>query len=431
MINEQVKIIYVGEKHEVTRFADPLAELVTVEIQAIDKVIESPQRHAVYFFYNEYFDRFRECIKFLRLNNFPTVYAIDGILEWRNSWEFPKGESCLWTMRPVLSHKAACLGNAQARVLDSWGNRGKCEVVGIPRLDKLDTNIKRTSKEGEIRLLVCTANTPGFTQEQIQNTEKGLIALDNWFRSNKVVNSKKLKIIWRLTGDLDKKLKIQGDKSDHTKEKIVDVIRTVDAVITTPSTVMLEVMLFKKPIAILDFNNCPYYVPAAWNISAEAHIDNVIHDLVFPPEPRLLYQNYILNDALVCDKSAAIRTVELARRMINIAENCRDADKSLTFPDNILQKSDYQSGSLVEYFDYSKLYPQNPGFQEEDRQVLQVITEDLRAKTENYETAIIESKKLNKQNNQMYRVIKHPVIRLAVKLLKIVKSDKSFGQIDE
>ena len=39
--------------------------------------------------------------------------------------------------QPVVGHKIACLGRSQARILESWGNVGKCEIVGAPRLDRL------------------------------------------------------------------------------------------------------------------------------------------------------------------------------------------------------------------------------------------------------------------------------------------------------
>jgi hypothetical protein len=41
------------------------------------------------------------------------------------------------------------------------------------------------------------------------------------------------------------------------------VLASVDAVISTPSTAMLEGMLQGLPVAVLDFHNRPHYVPAA------------------------------------------------------------------------------------------------------------------------------------------------------------------------
>src|ERR1700743_577037 len=64
----------------------------------------------------------------------PTLVLADGILEYRNTWEHPQivpGS----IFQPVLGDKIACLGQSQARVIESWGNTGKCEVVGFPKFD--------------------------------------------------------------------------------------------------------------------------------------------------------------------------------------------------------------------------------------------------------------------------------------------------------
>ena len=69
-------------------------------------------------------------------NNIPVLIIADGILEYKNTWERPDTTPGS-IFQPVLGHKIACIGRAQARVLESWGNLGKCEVVGLPRLDQL------------------------------------------------------------------------------------------------------------------------------------------------------------------------------------------------------------------------------------------------------------------------------------------------------
>src|SRR5688572_27537421 len=70
----------------------------------------------------------------------PVLHVVDGVLEWRNTWENPRSlseERGLPLFQPVLADKIACLGRSQARILESWGNLGRCEVVGAPRLDNL------------------------------------------------------------------------------------------------------------------------------------------------------------------------------------------------------------------------------------------------------------------------------------------------------
>ena len=66
----------------------------------------------------------------------PLLVLADGILEYRNTWLNP-GLPAGCMFQPLLGHKVACVGKSQARVLESWGNVGKCELVGLPRLDSV------------------------------------------------------------------------------------------------------------------------------------------------------------------------------------------------------------------------------------------------------------------------------------------------------
>ena len=56
------------------------------------------------------------------------------------------------------------LNHSQARVLESWGNAGKCEIVGLPHLDRYCEFKRRLRQPDEpFRILMMTAKTPFFT----------------------------------------------------------------------------------------------------------------------------------------------------------------------------------------------------------------------------------------------------------------------------
>ena len=107
----------------------------------------------------------------LEANRVPVLILADGILEWRNTWNNPNVTPSSF-FQPVVGHKMACIGSAQARVIRSWGNHGKCEVIGLPRLDAFAQNLvnRITREEGKslppaaaskpsVRVLVMTART--------------------------------------------------------------------------------------------------------------------------------------------------------------------------------------------------------------------------------------------------------------------------------
>jgi hypothetical protein len=375
-------LICVGSESEVAMLAEPLSRHAPVSTSAPTEVMARPDGEAVYVFYNEYFPRFRECAEYLVRLGVPTIYAVDGILEWRNIWELPEGGvSSRHTMRPVLCHKAACIGRSQARVLESWGNLGKCEVVGLPRLDALLGRRRAApSQQGTFSLLVATANMPGFTQEHVKVTEHSLAEFDGWCRQHEYVGELRLQPIWRLTQNLSDRLRPCGQISDPAVEKLPGVLDRVDAVITTPSTLMLEAMLLRKPVALLDFHNRPAYVCAAWTISAREHIPGVVAELAAPPAEKLLYQDFVLHDALECRSEAATRMVELAGRMHGTAAVCRRAGRPLVFAPEILDRAELPHHAPEEAFDLGRLYPDHPTFRDMDQARLQVRVEDLRAR---------------------------------------------------
>jgi hypothetical protein len=270
----------------------------------------------------------------------PILILADGILEYRNTWLHPElvpGS----LFQPVVGDKVACYGRSQARIIESWGNVGKCEVVGAPRLDQMLNRKPRTRAAGEpFRVLVATARTPGFTAGQTEAAERSLADLKEWLVAHEriAIGGREIKLepVWRLTGGLDAALGIPDAGNGGEPRPLAEVLPEVDAVITTPSTIILEAMMQGGPVAALDYTNSPAYVPTAWAISAPEHLDQVLPELIEPPPEKMLFQTTMLHDALECRSPAADRMIELAEAMITLAEKCRSQGRPLTLPRRIL-----------------------------------------------------------------------------------------------
>jgi hypothetical protein len=352
-------LYYVGTPEEVAHHARPLARDFDLRLVSAEEVVRVAQPGEVCVFFNEYFPRFRDACLDLKAKNCPTLYAIDGILEWRNSWELPEhGSCCLWVMRPVLSHKVACIGRSQARVLESWGNLGKCEVVGVPRFDSLANRKPRQRKSGEpFRVLIITAKCPGFSPEQIASTKQSLADLKRWFDKHPRLGDTPIEPVWRITQGLEKTIGVENQLSDTTGVDLATVLQNIDAIITTPSTAMLEGMLQGVPVALLDYHNRPHYVPAAWRITADQQIDRVISELVNPTAPQMLYQHSILHDALECHAPATPRLVELIHKMHDATQRCLSKAEPIALPRRLL--TDIQDGHHLPEptYDHASLYP--------------------------------------------------------------------------
>jgi hypothetical protein len=333
-------------------------------------------------------------------NGVPTLILADGILEYRNTWMHPDVVPGS-IFQPVVGHKIACLGRSQTRILESWGNVGKCEIVGAPRFDRLIGQHPRQRQEDEaFRFLVTTARMPGFTPQQMALVKRSLQDLKFWASQHRHLNGIRIELVWRLTQELDTQIGVPNQLTQLSGQELAEILDSVDAVITTPSTTMLEAMQNGLPVALLDYNNCPHYVPAAWTISAPRHLDQVLPELVDPPPAKMLYQDTVLHDALECRSPAAPRMVRLIEEMIRIAHDCRGQNEPVVFPPRIL--TDDQQGYHLpeERFDMRALYPDHPVFADMDRATLQVQIEQLKneqkklrgiIKTDNFLKEILKS----------------------------------------
>ncbi len=259
----------------------------------------------------------------------PTLVLADGILEYRNTWDNPTiPENSMY--QPLMADKIACIGNRSARLIEFWGNRGKTEIIGLPRLDPWIDRAWRGSRD-PFKLVVATANTPSFTESQRQMVVRGLKALRNTLESRPFSH---IEVEWRITAGIDQELGMDLPKSNHS---LLDAIDESNAVITTPSTIYLESLLLKKPTAILDFSNSPQFTTSAWTIAAESHISATIQELLDPAKPKCDYQDFVLLENLCCESPAGPRMVHLVNRMIAIGHDCRLQNKPIEFPKRIIE----------------------------------------------------------------------------------------------
>jgi hypothetical protein len=341
----------------------------------------------------------------------PTLHIVDGIQEWRNTWENPAftiGEELAMPMfQPILCHKAACLGREQVRIFESWGNLGKCEVVGLPRLDAMISRRPRIRGAGEpFRLLVATARTPGFTPAQMDAARRALGDVKQWCAAHAQIDNVAIEPIWRLTHNLHAELNVTNNLKDCFGGDFADILQQVDALITTPSTAMLEGMLQGVPVALLDYTNSPPYNASAWMIAAPEHIDGALRGLISPPPARMVLQDTLLHDQLECRTPAAPRLNRLLRAMAKCGRRCRRAETPLTFPYRIL--SDDQDGHHLpeERFDLRTLYPHHPVFGRFDQVELQVELGHVRREIARQQKAIAnQQEEIGRQCGEFNRQI--------------------------
>lgn len=308
----------------------------------------------------------------LQRGDTPILILSDGILEYRNTWEHPDlVDGSIF--QPLFGHKLACIGKGQARVIESWGNAGRCEVVGLPRLDEIRRAALPPAKTtGPFRILIATANTPAFDDQQRETVRQSLVAVKRWLDNNNEIQGRKIVATWRLSDQLGSELGVSNEIAKKDRPPIGDVIENVDAVITTPSTMLLESILRRRPTALLDFHNSPQYVAAAWTISSPDHLNPVMQELADPPGHKMMFQEFVLHDQLECRSPAKPRMVELLRQMVEAGVTARAQRRPIELPGRILTDPDFGLNCVPEQFDPTTLYAPNACFQDRESAQLQV-----------------------------------------------------------
>ncbi len=411
---------FVGLDSEVQHHAAPFADRLSLKIVPPEEVVRVAQPGDIAIFYSEHFDRFRHAIHCLKQHQVATLYLVDGILEWRNAWENrPDEPACPFTMRPVLCHKVACIGPSQVRALGHWGNAGKTELTGIPRFDRLaGLQTSRRNSDDPFRILVMTAKFPGFTSEQMDRTKQSLLDLKHWFERNTSLivqhQKRELKVGWRLTGELDRELGVTNELNDLSGTELIDQLLHSDAVISTPSTAMLEAMVLGLPVASLDYHPGPSYLQTAWTIDRHEVIGSVVQELIHPPEPKMHFQSMQLHDALVFAPhgpsnnvtTATDRLVDLVSEMQKIASEHIASQQLLSFPDRILPPLQ----NAIVPFNHSKMYPLRDEFREDNQVLLQSELAHARREIEFLQRELAQAKSELKQAHTIFEQIhQHPV----------------------
>jgi len=302
------------------------------------------------------------CLREAKRRGIPSLFLLDGVLEFRHQWTHPwfaaRGGAPF--LMPVLADKIACKGWNDARRLESWGNHGKCEVVGVPRFDRyLPPRLCPRRSAGKRRILVASARRPWFSDEQRSAVVQSFARLREFAETRSDIE-----FVWRVRKGLDWRLHLPANGRDSQHEPLEELLGQVDAVITQPSTLQLEAMLFGLPVALLDFANVPHFEPAAWRITAESQIGDTVEGLLHPSPARLSYQDECLNSSLSCLSPATPRMVKLIEDMIALGRDARARRLPLRFPDFMLPGESSPPVSL--HLDLERQYKDHPTFGNKD-----------------------------------------------------------------
>lgn len=196
------------------------------------------------------------------------LLLMDGILEWRNTFLNPRLERDF--LRPAPVELIACAGERDRRILESLGNNAV--ATGLPRLARC-APLAAPVDDPQAPVLIATARTPAFNADERSRLLAALTRLRD------ALNARNIPASWRLTGGLDRDLDVPGDLDSPLGESLANC----RAVLTTPSTLLVEAMLAGRPAAIIHPHPAPLWplAPVAWrdDCTADPRLDTAIEKL--------------------------------------------------------------------------------------------------------------------------------------------------------
>jgi 2-polyprenyl-3-methyl-5-hydroxy-6-metoxy-1,4-benzoquinol methylase len=226
----------------------------------------------------------------------PVIYVMDGVIEWSYLWNNqsyirPGGTF----LQPMLADHLCVIGRHPARILASLGLAPRTHLIGLPRLDTYDRT-RRVTVGAMPRLLIATARTAGHDPEQQLMARRALRDLKAFFDAQPA-----LLPVWRIAADLAEDIGVVPDIAGS----LSDALAEASALITFPSTCVLEAMLKGVPVAQLDYRPVPLYVATAWEIRSPDHIPAIVQELLYPPPQKLAWQQACLADELEAGDASA------------------------------------------------------------------------------------------------------------------------------
>lgn len=271
----------------------------------------------------------------------PTFHVLDGIVEWRNLFENPRSsqpENGPPLFQPLLSDHTFTMGEAQRRTLEWLGNR-MVTATGLPRFDGMKVNPCRTGRPtNPAALLIATANTPWFTDEQQHVFEREFSILIDRFKSGAASDGQSFHCRWRVAAPVAERFGLVRDEPGSAAEALA----LCDALITTPSSLAVEAMLLGIPTLVFDPFACPALTPNAWSATSAGTVMELLPSLMSPGEKRAGLQDSLREWITPCDAGASERVRAWIRSIVATGSPPTDAGEFLQPPS---RSNDGNSGS--------------------------------------------------------------------------------------
>ncbi len=229
--------------------------------------------------------------RFYLENKRNVVVFQDGVYEWANAYKNPKHlKSGIKLYEPLLGDAFLYVGGYELNNIFKENPHVNFYQYKPKRMT-LKHELINSVDSKEKFLLITTANTAYFSDKEftvLLNLLK--LTIDN---ALDVYDKVYLRLFDKRLCDSLAHYKLEN----ITECSFSESIKNMQAIITTPSTIVLEAMAANKPVAVLDYRDNPLLVTSGWKITGFYSIKDTLLSMKKNDAERMEIQNRIINRA--------------------------------------------------------------------------------------------------------------------------------------
>lgn len=237
--------------------------------------------------FHDYLSNFM-IIKALK-NGIKTALVSDGIIEWCNMFENPfLRKMDIELYHPIIHDLFICVGEEEKRYFEFLSN--KCALY-LP--SRVITNFEKIPLPYNNKILITTANTAYFNVEERLNLVELL--------RKTIEDLKNENVMYRIYDQyLIDQLNIES-KDNYINCSFEEILKEVDIVITTPSSIVVNSIYHERAVAQLIYRDSPLFIQSGWQINGSINCLKTINSMKSRDYHRINYQKYQLANYIDID----------------------------------------------------------------------------------------------------------------------------------
>jgi hypothetical protein len=261
----------------------------------------------------------------------PTLFLVDGPLEWSNSYLNPSLRKTNrffrgYLMEPLIHDAILAVSHAQASYL-AFRNPDRDHSFMTYKNQRLTSIKSSPSSHERWQFLITTAKTPYFEDREKNNLIHLLRQLTT------VLEQNDYSYVFRI---FDHALQeALSPKENLLEGSFEEALQQVGCVIGTPSSVLLQSMASGKPVGTLIYRDAPLFYQSGWLVGDLYSLEATLASMISREETRMEFQRYCLEQNLSQENFFTVLDERVKRQPGR--EHAKDDLQTLRFENSILR----------------------------------------------------------------------------------------------